>query len=207
MDPYCEWSIAASSNAMKTFNFGVSLNHQTLNWWQARAVNIRHLLISVTRSLQLLLHPAPIWSYQFYFKWMKQSQCLFVKCLQSCKMSWWDVMVPAGTVISEISATLSWLSSHGYWSSPTLQQLTMSRALSARPLIGSCISSGIIIGWLIVPVSTAVYQCHQIFTNISSMSLSRTWASQTLFWAQWISNVHSYGAWLIRIVPIVDIWQ
>ena len=131
MEPYCEWSIAASSNAMKTFNFGVSLNHQTLNWWQARAVNIRHLLISVTRSLQLLLLQAPIWSYQFYFKWMKQSQCLFVKCLQSCKMSWWDVMVPAGTVISEISATLSWLSSHGYWSSPTLQQLTMIHALSS----------------------------------------------------------------------------
>ena len=169
MQPYCEWSIAASSNAMKTFNFGVSLNHQTLNWWQARAVNIRHLLISVTRSLQLLLHPAPIWSYQFYFKWMKQSQCLFVKCLQSCKMSWWDVMVPAGTVISEISATLSWLSSHGYWSSPPFNSSQW--AVPCQPDLSLAVV--LVLGLLLAgSLSPSVRQCISV---IKYLQISPQW--------------------------------
>ena len=165
--------------------------------------------LSVTRSLPLLLHTALIWSYQFYVKWMKQSQCLFVKCLQSCKMPWWDVMAPAGTVISQISATLSWLSSHGYWSSPTLQHLTMSLTSSARLSLAKTNISGVIIGLLVFSVLPAVYQCHQIFTN------TPPWVYPGLEPHKhppgpsdgWISNVHSYGAWLIRIVPIVDIWQ
>ena len=177
---------------MLNFDFWVlfKLNLQTLiNWWQARAATIRHLLISVTRSLRLLLHTALIWSYQFYFKWMKQSQCLFVKCLQSCKMSWWDVMAPAGTVISEISATLSWLSSHGYWSSPTLQQLTMSHGLSSSLSLVKCQISGFSLAPCFPPaLPAAVYQCHQIFTNTPLLSLPRIRASQTPAWAQsWVN--------------------
>ena len=177
---------------MLNFDFWVpfKLNLQTLiNWWQARAATIRHLLISVTRSVRLLLHTALIWSYQFYFKWMKQSQCLFVKCLQSCKMSWWDVMAPAGTVISEISATLSWLSSHGYWSSPTLQQLTMSHSLSSSPSLAKCQISGFSLASLFSPcppcssvsVSSNIYK-------YPSMSLPRIRASQTPAWAHsWVN--------------------
>ena len=164
-----------SSNKFKlNLNFRVSLklNLQTLiNWWQARAATIKHLLISVTRSLRLLLHTALIWSYHFYFKWMTQSQCLFVKCLQSCKMSWWDVMCygPSRNCYQrDFCHLVSPLSSHGYWSSPTLQQLTMSHepCLVIQPLIGQKQISRLRLACSFSPaLPAAVYQCHQIFTN------------------------------------------
>ena len=165
-------AIYVLSNKFKlNFNFRVSLklNLQTLiNWWQARAATIKHLLISVTRSLRLLLHTALIWSYHFYFKWMKQSQCLFVKCLQSCKMSWCDVMCygPSRNCYQRdfchlVMALKSWLL---VLTNPSTAH--NDPCLVIQPLIGQRQISRLRLACSFSPaLPAAVYQCHQIFTN------------------------------------------